>query len=152
MIQKNRRTVDTYMKVGAKMRLFKMLGTRTAVEISQVLSATDTQKLMRALDKVDEICSKAEDNMFRDHPDLTDEYLDVFYGSTEMEPRNDGMPDRLVMLPKARIGFVEVKAPGKGPRPLQVKRHKQLRDLGFHVFILDGPEQIPGILGEIKED
>ena len=53
MIQKNRRTVDTYMKVGAKMRLFKMLGTRTAVEISQVLSATDTQKLMRALDKVD---------------------------------------------------------------------------------------------------
>ena len=56
------------------------------------------------------------------------------------------------MLPKARIGFVEVKAPGKGPRPLQVKRHKQLRDLGFHVFILDGPEQIPGILGEMKED
>ena len=171
MIQKNRRTVDTYMKVGAKMRLFKMLGTRTAVEISQVLSATDTQKLMRALDKVDEICSKAEDNMFRDHPDLSDEYLDVFYGSTEMEPRNDvdrkviamareaadGLfkrtrNDRLVMLPKARIGFVEVKAPGKGPRPLQVKRHKQLRDLGFHVFILDGPEQIPGILREVRED
>ena len=69
-----------------------------------------------------------------------------------VSPGTDGMPDRLVMLPKARIGFVEVKAPGKGPRPLQVKRHKQLRDLGFHVFILDSPEQIPGILGEIKED
>ena len=53
-----------------------------------------------------------------------------------VSPGTDGMPDRLVMLPKARIGFVEVKAPGKGPRPLQVKRHKQLRDLGFHVFIL----------------
>ena len=89
MIQKNRRIVDTYMKVGAKMRLFKTLGTKMTVEISRVLSASDTKKLMRALDKVDEICSRAEDNMFRDHPDLSDEYLDVFYGSTEMEPRND---------------------------------------------------------------
>lgn len=89
MIQKNRRTVDTYMKVGAKMRLFKTMGTKMTVEISRVLSASDTQKLMRALDKVDEICSRAEDNMFRDHPDLSDEYLDVFYGTTETEPRNE---------------------------------------------------------------
>ena len=88
MLQKSRRTVDTYMKAGAKMRLMKTLGTRTVVEISQVLSASDTQKLMRALDKIDEICSKAEDNMFRDHPELSDEYIDVFYGSTEAEPRN----------------------------------------------------------------
>ena len=99
MIQKNRRTVDTYMKVGAKM------GTRTAVEISQVLSATDTQKLMRALDKVDEICSKAEDNMFRDHPDLSDEYLDVFYGSTEMEPRNDVDRKVIAMAREAADGL-----------------------------------------------
>ena len=77
------------MKVGAKMRLFKTLGTKMTVEISRVLSASDTKKLMRALDKVDEICSRVEDNMFRDHPDLSDDYLDVFYGSTEMEPRND---------------------------------------------------------------
>ena len=68
-----------------------------------------------------------------------------------VSPGTDGMPDRLVMLPKARIGFVEVKAPGKGPRPLQVKRLGQLRDLGFHVSILDDPAQIPGILKEIKE-
>ena len=89
MIQKNKRTVDTYMKVGAKMRLFKTLGTKMTVEISRVLSASDTHKLMRALDKVDEICSRAEDNMFRDHPDLSDQYLDVFYGTTETEPRNE---------------------------------------------------------------
>ncbi len=89
MLKKNRRTVDTYMKAGAEMRLFKNLGTRLAVDISQVLSATDTEKLLRALDKVDEICSKAEDNMFRDHPELPDEYIDVFYGNTGDEPRND---------------------------------------------------------------
>lgn len=65
-----------------------------------------------------------------------------------VSPGTDGMPDRLVLLPKARIGFVEVKAPGKEPRPLQAKRHKELRDLGFQVFILDDPEQIPSILKE----
>lgn len=69
-----------------------------------------------------------------------------------VSPGTDGMPDRLVMLPKARIGFVEVKAPGKRPRPLQVKRHKQLRDLGFHVFVLDDPKQIPDLLKEVRED
>lgn len=67
-----------------------------------------------------------------------------------ISPGTDGMPDRLVMLPKARIGFVEVKASGAKPRPLQVKRHKQLRDLGFHVSVLDDPAQIPGILKEVK--
>lgn len=37
-----------------------------------------------------------------------------------VSPGFDGMPDRLVLLPGGKIGFVEVKAPGKEPRPLQV--------------------------------
>lgn len=64
-------------------------------------------------------------------------------------PGMNGMPDRLVLLPGCRIGFVEVKAPGKKPRPLQLRRHKQLRQLGFMVFVLDSPEQIPGIIEEV---
>ena len=56
-----------------------------------------------------------------------------------------------MLLPEGRIGFAEVKAPGKKPRPLQVKRHEQLRSLGFPVFILDDPEQILGILGEVMK-
>jgi len=31
-------------------------------------------------------------------------------------PGFDGMPDRLVLLPGGRMGFVELKAPGKKPR------------------------------------
>ena len=31
-----------------------------------------------------------------------------------VSPGFDGMPDRLVLLPGGKIGFVEVKAPGKG--------------------------------------
>ena len=33
-------------------------------------------------------------------------------------PGFDGMPDRLVLLPDGKVGFVEVKAPGEKPRPL----------------------------------
>ena len=65
-------------------------------------------------------------------------------------PGFDGMPDRLVLLPRGKIGFVEVKAPGKEPRPLQVARHGLLRRLGFKVYVLDDPEQIGGILDEIQ--
>lgn len=67
-----------------------------------------------------------------------------------VSPGFDGMPDRLVLLPGGKIGFVEVKAPGKKPRPLQVARHGLLRRLGFKVYILDAPEQIGGILDEIR--
>ena len=68
-----------------------------------------------------------------------------------VSPGTDGMPDRMVLLPGCRIGFVEVKAPGKEPRPLQTQRHKQLRALGFPVFVLDDPEQVPRILMEVSE-
>ena len=66
-----------------------------------------------------------------------------------VSPGTDGMPDRMVLLPEARIGFVEVKAPGAKPRPLQERRHEQLRELGFQVSVLDDPKQIPGIIEEI---
>ena len=69
-----------------------------------------------------------------------------------VSPGTDGMPDRMVLLPEARIGFVEVKAPGAKPRPLQERRHKQLRDLGFQVSVLDDPDQIPGIIKEVREN
>ena len=67
-----------------------------------------------------------------------------------VSPGFDGMPDRLVLLPGGKIGFVEVKTPGKEPRPLQVARHGLLRRLGFKVYVLDAPEQIGGILNEIR--
>lgn len=67
-------------------------------------------------------------------------------------PGFDGMPDRMVLMPGGRIGFVEVKAPGEKPRPLQLSRHRLLRRLGFKVYVLDGVEQIEIILREIGGD
>jgi hypothetical protein len=65
-------------------------------------------------------------------------------------PGFDGMPDRLVLLPKGRIAFVEVKRHGEKPRPLQEARHGMLRRLGFKVYVLDDGAQIGGILNEIQ--
>ena len=61
----------------------------------------------------------------------------------------NGCPDRIVLLPKARIAFVEVKAPGEKPRPLQESRHRILKRLGFKVYVIDGIEQIEQMLDEI---
>ncbi|MBQ9347510.1 MAG: VRR-NUC domain-containing protein [Oscillibacter sp.] len=69
-----------------------------------------------------------------------------------VSPGFDGVPDRIVLLPMGRIGFVEVKAPGKKPRPLQVSRRRLLERLGFQVFILDSVDRIQTILGEIGGD
>ena len=67
-----------------------------------------------------------------------------------VSPGFDGMPDRLVFLPDGHIAFVELKAPGKKPRPLQLARHRLLRSLGFRVYVIDDAEQIGGMLGEIR--
>lgn len=66
-----------------------------------------------------------------------------------VSPGFDGVPDRIVLLPYGKFAFVEVKAPGEKPRPLQVSRHKLLRRLGFRVYVLDDMSQIGGILDEI---
>lgn len=67
-----------------------------------------------------------------------------------VSPGFDGAPDRLVFLPHRKFGMVEVKAPGEKPRPLQLSRHKLLKSLGFHVYVLDDIEKIGGILDEIQ--
>ena len=67
-----------------------------------------------------------------------------------ISPSIDGMPDRIVLLPDGHIGFVEVKASGEKPRPLQLSRHRLLRQLGFKVYVLDDEQQIGGILDEIR--
>lgn len=65
-------------------------------------------------------------------------------------PGFDGVPDRIAMFPGGKIAFVEVKAPGEKPRPLQRARHELLRRLGFKVFVLDNVEKIGGMIDEIR--
>ncbi len=67
-----------------------------------------------------------------------------------VSPGFDGMPDRLILFPNRKMAFIEVKAMGCQPRPLQIRRHGMLRALGFLVFVLDDADQIGGILNEIQ--
>ena len=66
-----------------------------------------------------------------------------------VSPGMNGMPDRLVLMPKGRMGFVELKAPGKKPRLLQELRMRQLRRMGFLVAVVDNVAQIDYVLRRI---
>ena len=54
-----------------------------------------------------------------------------------VSPGNAGVPDRIVLLPGGRVVFVELKAPGKQPTPLQLRQQKRIRNLGFQVLVID---------------
>lgn len=63
-----------------------------------------------------------------------------------VSPGNDGVPDRIIVLPKGKTLFVELKQPGKKPTPLQAKVMQQLRDLGSAVTWTDSKEGVDEIL------
>lgn len=65
-------------------------------------------------------------------------------------PGLSGVPDRMVLLPGGQIIFVEMKAPGKPLRPLQVKRKKELEALGFRVYRLDSTLSIEKFIEEVS--
>ena len=65
-------------------------------------------------------------------------------------PGMDGVPDRLVLLPEGRMAFVELKAPGKKPRALQIRRMKQLSALGYKCFVVDNIDAIGGVIDAIQ--
>lgn len=67
-----------------------------------------------------------------------------------ISPGLDGMPDRIVLLPNGKVGFVEVKQQGKKPRAVQLRRAELLRALGFQVFVLDRTEHIGEILEKVS--
>ena len=62
----------------------------------------------------------------------------------------NGLPDRMVLFFPGKVVFVELKAPGKQMRPLQVKRRYQLQKLGFPVFCIDRFSQIAPAIEAIK--
>lgn len=64
-------------------------------------------------------------------------------------PSMDGLPDRMIFLYDGKFAFVELKAKGKKPRPLQLKRMSDFRKLGFRAYVIDDKKQIGGVIDEI---
>lgn len=68
-----------------------------------------------------------------------------------VSPGNDGVPDRLVVLPGGRIGFVELKQQGKRPTRLQEQQLDRLKGLGCVALVLDDPKDIRTVIQRIRE-
>ena len=99
------RTMEQYKLAGAEMRLLKSLMGRTIVDASCVLTAADQDKLMRALDCIDEVCSHAEDNMFHDFPTLSNDHIAVFYGDVNDKPRNSVDEEQISLAKQVADGL-----------------------------------------------
>lgn len=55
-----------------------------------------------------------------------------------VSPGNDGVPDRIVMLPGGRIYFVELKAKAGRLRPQQSIQIKRINSLGQDALVIKG--------------
>ena len=67
-----------------------------------------------------------------------------------VSPGNTGVPDRLVILPGARIGFVELKNPGGELRKQQGFRRRELEALGCYTAVVDSMESAEAVIDEIR--
>lgn len=59
-----------------------------------------------------------------------------------VSPGCTGVPDRLVVLPEGKVGFLELKAPGMKPRKEQVHRIRQLWALRCCADVADSREAV----------
>ena len=57
-----------------------------------------------------------------------------------VSPGNTGVPDRIVVLPGGRVGFVELKREGGKPGKLQRLRQAELEKLGCYTAVVDSTE------------
>jgi hypothetical protein len=58
----------------------------------------------------------------------------------------NGAPDRLVMLPRGRAIWVELKAPGVEPEDHQLREHERMRKVGQRVVVIDSLEGVEELL------
>lgn len=59
-----------------------------------------------------------------------------------VSPGNSGVPDRIVLLPGNRTVFVELKAPGRKPTPLQRAQAAKIETTGHTVLVIDSKDGV----------
>ena len=69
-----------------------------------------------------------------------------------VSPGQNGVPDRIVLVPMGRIYFVETKAPGKKLRKLQEWVRGLIQGLGFVVLRIDTLEKVDMFIRQVKKD
>lgn len=67
-----------------------------------------------------------------------------------VSPGRRAVPDQLAIFePFGKVFFVELKAPGKEPRPDQVREHKRLRAMGCEVWVLHSYQEVDSFINYI---
>ncbi|WP_218033823.1 VRR-NUC domain-containing protein [Brevibacillus parabrevis] len=67
-----------------------------------------------------------------------------------VSPGNNGVPDRIVLLPGGRIAFAELKAPGKKPTPLQMNQQRFIAGLSLPVAVIDNKGDVDSLISRMQ--
>lgn len=59
---------------------------------------------------------------------------------------NRGLPDRMILLPGGHMFYCELKSTGAKPTQFQTIVHKELKALGFRVYVVDNSEDLSAML------
>lgn len=83
-------TADDYIQAGAWTRLLKTIFSEYITAVCPVHSSLkDTDKLIAMERKLDVIISSDESTMYRNHPEFSADFKDIFYGDIRIDcPRN----------------------------------------------------------------
>ena len=68
-----------------------------------------------------------------------------------VSPGQNGVPDRVILVPNGKIYFVETKAPGKKLRKLQEYVCGLIKQLGFKVLRIDTKEKVDAFVREVQK-
>ena len=79
--------------------LLKALENRLITDMSKVVLANDIDKMMCAFNKMEQVRSNAEDHMFHDYPELSNDYIHVFYGNSSSD-LNSSVNDEIKRIAK----------------------------------------------------
>ena len=68
-----------------------------------------------------------------------------------VSPNANGVPDRIVLLPRGTVIFVELKDYRGRVSQVQKVQHRTIQSLGFQVYILNSKERVNEFLAFCKE-
>ena len=68
-----------------------------------------------------------------------------------VSPGNDGVPDRIAILPGGAVYFIELKRDGERPRKLQKWQQARLRRLGCDVRTVEGMKEARQFIEEVTD-
>ena len=69
-----------------------------------------------------------------------------------VSPGNDGVPDRIVMLPGGRLIFVELKADRGRLSPVQKIQIRRIQKLGQDVEVVQGMDGLEEFLAALRKE